>query len=349
MQIHRYRAKTINEATAKVKNDLGADAMILSSKKLTGQANGPFFEIAAVASDAKTLEHGNVAYDVRSELMSIKEMMYILNHSGGMMDNLMQRPATLSLYVKMLRNGINEQCARMFMEKGGAFGDHSPADSKTIRLRTAKEVLKQIGIMNLFDMNGERIVTALIGTTGVGKTTTVAKLAAKLVLKNKKKVGLISIDGYRIGAMEQIKTYANILGIPCFPAFNRKDLIVALEKLKHMDVVLIDTAGQSQYDRKRIEELKNMMTDDLKIDCHLLLSLATSGAEMNKIAMKFSLLKFKSYIFTKLDESRKYGSIINQLVKMQLPISYLTTGQNVPEDIEQAQRDRLLKLLLNRN
>ncbi|GAF86933.1 unnamed protein product, partial [marine sediment metagenome] len=165
----------------------------------------------------------------------------------------------------------------------------------------------------------------------------------------RKKVGLISIDNYRIGAMQQLKTYADILGIPCFPAFNRKDLLFALKRMGGRDVVLIDTAGQSQYDRARIEELKKIMTDDLAISSHLLLSVATTESEMNKAAINFSLLQFQSYIFTKIDEAERFGSVINQIMKLPLPISYITTGQNVPEDIERASKEKILNLLLNKN
>jgi len=351
VQIHKYRAKSVSAAIAMVKNELGSDAMILSSKKLSGKESDHLFEIAAVASNANTLDQTPDSYDgVRSELMSIKEMIYILNHSEGMMEKMMLKPATLTLYAKMLRNGITDYYAKEFLEEGGALNNYSPECFKTVREETIRTIMKRVELHNFSEtLNGGRNITALVGTTGVGKTTTIAKIAARMSLKYKKKVGLISIDSYRIGAMEQLKTYANILGIPFFPAFNRKDLVVALERLKNMDEVLIDTAGQSQYDVKRIEELKNTMTDDLKIQSHLLLSVATTEEEMNKTAVNFSSLKFGSYIFTKLDEAEKCGSIINQLMKTQLPISYLTTGQNVPEDIEEATKNRILKLLFNRN
>jgi len=347
VQIHKYKAKTISDAIAMVKNELGPDAMILSSKKLNGKGSGHIFEIAAVASYAETLDETPVSYDgVRSELMSIKEMIYILNHSEGMMEKSMLRPPTLTLYAKMLKNGINDYYAKAFLEQGGAFRDYLPDDFKTVKKETIRAIMKRVEIHKLFEsVNVGRTITALVGTTGVGKTTTIAKLAAQMSLKSKKKVGLISIDSYRIGAMEQLKAYANILGIPCFPAFNRKYLVAALESLKNMDVVLIDTAGQSQYDGKRIEELKNMMTDDLQIQSHLLLNVSTTEEEMSRTAVNFSPLKYRSYVFTKLDESEKYGSIINQLMKIELPISYLTTGQNVPEDIEEATKNRILTLL----
>jgi len=351
VQIHKYKAKTISEAISLVKKDLGADAMILSSRKLKENLNDQIFEIAAIASSTDTVASSSGYYeDMKSELMNIKEMIYILNHSEGIADKLITKPDALSIYAKLLKNGINENYSKMFLAKAGALNNGTQNNLKPVKTEIIKSMMEYIGIYKPFEtINGKQTITAMIGTTGVGKTTTIAKLAAQLTLKSKKRVGLISIDSYRIGAMEQLKTYANILGIPCFPAFNRKDLITAIGKLENMDAIIIDTAGQSQYDRQRIEELKNIMTDDLKIQSHLLLNIATSEDEMNKTVINFSLLNFKGYIFTKLDESEKYGSIINQLMKKQLPISYLTTGQNVPDDIEEASKSRIAKLLFNNN
>jgi len=351
VQIHKYKAKSISDAISMVKNELGQDAMILSSRKINGNASNHAFEIAAIASNADTLNTSSGHYEeVKTELTNIREMIYILNNSGSFVDKLMVNPETLLIYAKLLRNGINDYYARMLLEKGGAFENSMPDNLKAIKTQTLKALMEKIGIHKPFEVTaGKQTIAAMVGTTGVGKTTTIAKLAAQLTLKSKIKVGLISIDSYRIGAMEQLKTYANILGIPCIPAFNRKDLIAAIGKLKQMDAIIIDTAGQSQYDEKRIEELKNIMTDDLEIQSHLLLNVSTAEEEMNKIAINFSHLKFVSYIFTKLDESEKYGSIINQLMKKQFPISYLTTGQNVPDDIEQASKNRIAKLLFNKN
>ncbi|MGB5157853.1 hypothetical protein [Desulfobacterium sp. N47] len=351
MQIRKYKAKTIGDAVSMVKNELGQDAVILSSKQLKENVSGNIFEISAIASSADIINTSSGSYeDVKSELLNIKEMIYILNHSEGAADKLMMKPETLSIYAKLIRNGVNEHYARKFLEKGGAFNNEGPDNIKAVKTDTVKAMIEQIEICKPFEnTNGKQIITAMIGTTGVGKTTTIAKLAAQLTLKNKIKVGLISIDNYRIGAIEQLKTYANILGIPCMPAFNRKDLVAAIGRLSNVDAIIIDTAGQSQYDGKRIEELRNIITDDLKIESHLLLNVATAEEEMNKIAINFSLLEYKSYIFTKLDESEKYGSVINQLMKKQLPVSYLTTGQNVPDDIEHASKNRVAKLLFNKN
>ncbi len=147
--------------------------------------------------------------------------------------------------------------------------------------------------------------------------------------------------------MEHLKQYQNILGGPCSQASKKKDLLFALRRMEGKDVVLIDTAGQSQYDRSRLDELRRLIPGDLNISTHLLLSIATAESEMNKAADNFRCLNYQSYIFTKKDETQKCGTILNQIMKQSLPVSYITTGQNVPEDIEEAEREKLLKLIVS--
>ncbi len=349
MQVKKFRAKTIKDATAKVKKALGSNAMIISTNKLTQSGAGNLFEIAAVPAGADSFNENKDPFSqVKSELMSIKEMICLLNQSGGVLEKLIMNPALLNLYAKLITNGVSDYNARLFLERAGAFNGQA-GQGNDVKKKVVNEIAKVIKTKDPFETTGNKqVIAAFIGTTGVGKTTTIAKLAAQLMLKARKKVGLISIDTYRIGAMEQLRTYANILGVPCFQAFKRKDLFFALRRLEEKDVVLIDTAGQSQYDRARIEELKRMMPGDLAIDSHLLLSVATTESEMNKTAVNFSPLNFQSYIFTKTDETERFGSAINQLTKLNLPVSYITTGQNVPDDIEQADKVKIINMLLEK-
>ena len=351
MQVRKYQGGTIKEAMAMVKNALGPEAMILSTKKLGNKGENTLFEIAAVPAGDRS-SHTNLSplREVKSELMSIRQMVYLLNHSGGMFERIILNPVLTNLYAQLIRSGVKDHYAKIFLEKAGGLNGVSTASVKAIRERMIKAIMEVIEVRDLFTPRDKRqVVAAFVGTTGVGKTTTIAKLAAQLMLKAGKKVGLVSIDNYRMGAMEQLKTYAHILGIPCFPAFTRKDLLFALKRMERTDVVLIDTAGQSQYDTDKIEALKKMMSNDLAISSHLLLSVATTESEMNQTALNFSPLGFQSYIFTKLDEAESCGSLINQIVRLRAPISYLTTGQNVPEDIEKAHKGKILQLLLNRN
>lgn len=351
MQVKKFRAKTIKEATDKVKASFGSEALIVSTKKITRDGKYDLFEISAISGKNNChIEDMDHLVDLKAELMSIKEMIYILNHSTGIYEKLMMVPFALNMYKKMIKNGVNDQNIKLLLERAGVFNGYAADRKNNIKKNIIKEVIRAFEVKDPFEKkDNKQRIAALIGTTGVGKTTTIAKLAAQLMLKERKKVGLISVDTYRIGAMEQLKTYANILGIPCFQAFKRKDILFALRSMKGKDVILVDTAGQSQYDLTRIEELRKMITGDLAISSHLLLSVSTTASEMEKTALNFSPLKFQSYIFTKIDEAEKCGSIMNQIMKLNLPISYITTGQNVPEDIEHADKGKILDLVLNRN
>jgi len=348
MQTNLYRAKTIKDATAKVKDSLGPDAMIISTKRLSEGAGNNLFEISAVPGGSDTSSNiSDPLTEVNAQLMSIKDLIFLLNRPDSSIEHLMMNPVALSLYAKFIREGVDEPLARNILEETGTLKATFHNNPGNVKEKVIKKLMQIIDVKDPFEIkDNSRIIAAFIGTTGVGKTTTIAKLAAQLMLKAGKKVGLISIDTYRIGAIEQLKTYASILGIPCFQAFKRKDLLFALRNLEACDVILIDTAGRSQYDNSRIAELKTMLAGDLAISSHLLLSVGTMQSEMIKTAISFAPLNFQTYIFTKTDEAERFGSVINQITRLKLPISYITTGQNVPEDIERANKKHILNLLL---
>lgn len=357
MQVKKFQAATIQEAINLVKGDLGSDALILSTRKLTkqqGSSTGTaqeLFEINAMAGqrhgDSSGLDRPDLsAFDgLKSELKSIKEMIFPLSQARHLMACFDANPEAIDLYAKLIRHGIAEAHAEAFLNRGGAFEKPAPHASNGLHEGVLNEVLKVIDVTDPFAHTEGRIVAAFVGPTGVGKTTTIAKLAADLSLKQKKQVGLISVDNYRIGAVEQLKTYAGILGVPCFPAFSRADLQAALRRLEARDVILIDTAGQSHYDTARMEEMEALIGRDRSIKTHLLLSVVTSESEMHAAATKFGRLNFSSYIFTKADETKARGIIINQLLKQRMPVSFVTTGQRVPEDIFKATKTGILRLI----
>lgn len=350
MQVHKYKARTIQEATAKVKEDLGPDAMILSTKKLADHGTACRFEISAMPPLEKSSPRWSLSKAPASEPMDLKEMIGLLDGGEDLLERLVAAPGVFQLYAKLVRCGVKKHRARRLLEKAEAFEVHTNETMEAVRQRVLKEILDRIRVETPFTAGtDQQIIAALVGTTGVGKTTTVAKLAAQLMLTHHKKVGFISVDTYRIGAMEQLNTYANILGVPCLQAFKRKDLEYALNRLEQKDVILIDTAGQSQYDQNRLEDLKQMLTGKSKIVTHLLLSVGTAEDEMDAAARRFSALNYQSCIFTKTDESKRCGSMLNHLMAHSSPISYFTTGQNVPEDIEPADKLKVLNLLFNKN
>ncbi len=192
--------------------------------------------------------------------------------------------------------------------------------------------------------NGTKIV-ALVGPTGVGKTTTIAKLAAHYTVGRKVKIALVTIDTFRVGAVEQLKTYSRIMGVPLEVASTPKELEKALAAHSDKDLILIDTVGRSPKDKETIEGLHKMLDSSFSIETHLCVASTTRERELRGIVESFSVLPLSRLLFTKLDESSSFGSIVNLQIENKLPLSYLTRGQRVPEDIEPATGKKVAELI----
>jgi flagellar biosynthesis protein FlhF len=372
MGVRKYKANSIAEAVRKVKSDLGADAMILSTRQVPKGFKNPYgadmFEVCALsAGEAPPAGEGGRAFAealspgapgarpgspaaaaaevgwqaLQSELVGIREMLTLLNTGGGLPETILQHPQWLGLYARLVRAGVSAQRVRSVLQH---FSEaDAPADPADAARQILAEILKPILTCNPFTAAGDGPqFAAFIGPTGVGKTTTIAKLAAELSLKAKKRVGLISVDSFRIGAVEQLKTYAAIMGLPCLPAFSHQDLRLAVEKMAHRDIILIDTAGHSHLDGERMQQLQAVLGGQGPIASHLVLSAATNRLDLQEAAARFAVFRPCSYVFTKLDETRQPGVIIDQAETLRLPISYITTGQKVPEDIHPATRQTIL-------
>ena len=210
MNIHKYAAPSISDAIAIVKNKLGSDALILSTKRIDRYENGQQFEITAIRADA---ENDNVTNDeLKNELISIKEMVSILDYSNGLIEKMATNPSILKLYAKLIRNGVKTSYAGTFMKKGGALQDISEKETeRKVKLNIIKEIMKEIDVSNpLEENNNGKNISALVGTTGVGKTTTIAKIAARLMLKSKKKSVLYqstTIVSVRLSSLKPMRTY----------------------------------------------------------------------------------------------------------------------------------------------
>ncbi len=196
--------------------------------------------------------------------------------------------------------------------------------------------------------DGRMRVIALIGPTGVGKTTTVAKLAANLKLRQKKNIGLVTIDTYRIAAVEQLRTYAQIIGVPLEVASSPSDLADALARCRARgcEVVLMDTAGRSQRDDPKLEQLAMMLRAAQPDEVHLVLSSTCTQSVLEQAVERFSRLRTDRIIFTKLDEAVSFGVLLNVSRKLNKRLSFVTTGQEVPHDIEPGRAQRLAALVL---
>lgn len=193
-------------------------------------------------------------------------------------------------------------------------------------------------------LGGRKVM--LIGPTGVGKTTTIAKLAAIHSLWKKKKVFLLTADTYRIAAVKQVETYSKILGIPMDVVDDPRRIGPVLEKTAEADLVLLDTAGRSQRDGARIEEMRELYLAFQPDSVHLVLSANTKYRDMLDVVKRMGVVPISRIIFTKTDETTTYGALLNILLDFDRPLSFITTGQNVPNDIEVASGLRLSEMLL---
>jgi flagellar biosynthesis protein FlhF len=191
-----------------------------------------------------------------------------------------------------------------------------------------------------------RKVVAFIGPTGVGKTTTIAKIAAGFALFAKARVALVTADTYRIAAIEQIRSYAEIVGIPCEVVHSPRDMERVLADLADYELVLIDTAGRSPNNPARMYELKNMIDAAMPEEIHLVLSSTTRRRDLDNLMDRFAAVGFDRVILTKLDESMTFGAIFNVHAKCAKPFSYFTNGQSVPEDIETATQSHVAGMIL---
>ncbi|MDB5293477.1 MAG: flagellar GTP-binding protein [Phycisphaerales bacterium] len=192
-------------------------------------------------------------------------------------------------------------------------------------------------------------VVALIGPTGVGKTTTIAKLAANLKLREKHRVGLITLDTYRIAAVDQLKRYADIIGSPLRVVNGSDDLRDAIRSMSDCDFILIDTAGRSPNDALKLSELKSLLTVAEPDEVHLVLSTTASMECLQLAVARFGDVRVDKIIFTKLDEAAHVGVMLNVIRKVNKSLSYITTGQDVPDDIEVGRGRRLAQLILGGN
>jgi flagellar biosynthesis protein FlhF len=252
------------------------------------------------------------------------------------------------LFTDLLDSDLSEELARELVERvrsesrGGRL-----ADLVLVKARIARMIEAEIAVAGPIRVTpGQRRLAALVGPTGVGKTTTIAKLAAHYRLREKHRVGLITVDTYRIAAVEQLRTYADIIDLPMQVVSTPKEMREAVRRMDDLDLVLLDTAGRSPRDECRIQELKAFLSEAGADEVHLVLSSVAGGRALEQTAQQFAVVGTTALILTKLDEAPSLGNILPVVRSSKLPLSYLTNGQNVPDDIEVADAQRLAGLIL---
>lgn len=253
----------------------------------------------------------------------------------------------VTLKEALLDQDISEQVLEEMircMPAGALSLDKDSPEALAAVTQYCKQLLRDPGLITL--KAGKPRIVALVGTTGVGKTTTLAKIAAKFVLERGTEVALITADTYRISAVEQLKTYSDIIGLPLEIVYSPAELKSAIRKFRSKGLILIDTAGRNQHNDFQIKELVDLLAVDSAIEKHLVLSATTKERDAVDVMDRFAPVKPDRLLFTKTDETESIGTVVNLISSRRTRVSYFTNGQSVPDDIEAAGADMLARMLL---
>jgi flagellar biosynthesis protein FlhF len=258
-----------------------------------------------------------------------------------------QNSALFELLAELIDAEVPEATARELTEQLRSRGFAPTLDRAALRHELLHLLARDVSTTGPIPIVvGQCRVVALVGPTGVGKTTTIAKLAANFRLRDRFRVGLITVDTFRIAAVDQLRTYAEIMDLPMEVVSTPREMRAAVSRLADCDVVLIDTAGRSPHDAVQLQQLKTLLSEAGASDIQLVVSAVASLGHLRQVVANFTPLGATSLIITKLDEATGLGNLLPTLQAARLPVSYLTCGQSVPEDIVVADAQCLLPVIL---
>jgi flagellar biosynthesis protein FlhF len=385
MDIKTFRAKTMQDALALVRRELGPDASVLHTRELNGSLMrrmlfGRKYEIAASSTvnvpsrlparmqRAESREQAagspELAHSLPSHSMLHAPTSVLDHRVAGQLDRLQEmieklcnQPTTqprhdlpeslFQVFTDMIEAEVDEAIARNLLDRIRSDAGTHLADPLLVKARIAQILEDEIRVTGPIATTADRCrLVALVGPTGVGKTTTIAKLAANYRLREKKRVGLITVDTYRVAAVEQLRTYADIIDLPMEVVSTPREMREAVARMRNLDLVLMDTAGRSPRDEIRIQELRSLLAEAEADDVLLVLSATTGTKSLAATAERFAEVGTTALLLTKLDEATSLGHLVALTRECRLPISYLTDGQNVPDDIQVAEARQLAYLML---
>lgn len=355
MKIKRYFAANMRQAMNLVRQEHGDDAVILSTKDVEDGV-----EVVA-ALDPEMTEQKQSSNPVGSSYKS-PEMTRPAEPSGANQQDIAAMAGELKAVRAMLENQLS----------GLAWGQSEQTEPERVELikrllklgfgwRLSEQLVNDLPVVNtqawasILASIEEQIpvdhrdilehggIVALVGPTGVGKTTTIAKMASRFVMRNSpSELALITTDCYKIGAQAQLKTFAELINVPVYVAENQGELVALLSSLAHKKLVLIDTAGMSQRDLQLSQQVTSGHNGITTVRNYLVMSAATQLSVMKDIVQSFNQVVLKGCILTKVDEALQLGNVLTVLIEDQLPIAYLSSGQRVPEDLELVRKRELI-------
>lgn len=372
MKVKKYVAGTMPEAMNLIRKDLGPDAVILNSREIKqGGFLGLFqktkIEVYAILDEltvntsnkqgpsssqsgsSTTLEDGLSGRPLADDTV-LKEINYLkkLMEQQVSTNEETLPPVYQLMHEHLMNQEVSDTISHDIMMNVMTYlqDNHIEPDRDNIFEQTRLEIESQIKKLSFDGIDYKSKVVNFVGPTGVGKTTTLAKLAAKSMLDHGKSVAFVTTDTYRIAAIEQLKTYADILSVPLEVAYSADEYDQAIDKLSDYDLILVDTPGRNFREDKYISNMKETLSSIDHAETYLVLSLTAKPKDLTDIQKQFQQLPIKEIIFTKLDETTQYGSILTIAKEMDKGIAYLTNGQDVPDDLWQPAPKKITDLIL---
>lgn len=341
-----FRAATVTDAIRQAKEELGPDALILEVRR--SAFDGGVEIVAATGQTGEFPVTGNGRTGPLPRIDALAALRRRASRTGSAPNgtegesDVGRSWGPDDLDVDFIRQyGVSERLASdlaMACGAGSALRRHA-AVTHVLQRRISTEDLVGTG--------HERVVAALVGPSGVGKTTTIAKLAAIFSATRGRRVALVTTDTYRVGGIAQLKTFAEILQLPFYTVYTREDLDHALEETAEADLVLVDTPGCNPYDAAMLKEMRNLIASNTPVTCYLTLAMTGDFDELIAASQRFALLNPAGLIATKLDETRRAPAVIGLVEQTRLPLTYTCAGPLVPDDIAVASPAALADLLLS--
>lgn len=371
MRVKKILANSYSEALDRVKREMGEEALVLKTRSIKfGQEGGgqsaSMVEITAAMEDAShgqsvataaprpeetDVDEAGGALRFLNEAdgnRELRSMIYTLLSQSDRARSMGLRPDQLEVYQDLIERGVDEALAAKLFEDLNRNPDDSATDKPAHGNRLAGRMADAFQFSGpiVLDSVGPKLV-ALLGPTGSGKTTTVAKLAARFALLEKKKVVLVSLDTFRLGATEQLQIYGDLMQVPVEVAADRNEFLQILNRHREADLILIDTMGRNPRDEQYVAELQSIFEAAPNIETHLVQSVTAQENVFEHSLKQFQPVGIHRILLTKIDEGLQFGHLYNIAAKHRIPFSYLTNGQRVPEDIEVAGREGVIRLIFS--
>ncbi len=371
MKIKRYIGNTTHEAMKKLKIELGSDAVILHTRKIKkpgflGLFKKPLVEIVAAIDDVEISKDDSLVGESNTKLKpNLFKYNEVKNHNID--DEFIKLRQTMETLIKKINNneyidklpfelikfrdiltsrGVDSAISTAIIKNLQTKTELKLQDTDNIKKELIDEIIKCLDDAEPITLNGSTKYIFFVGPPGVGKTTTLAKIAAQYAIDNRDDIALVTLDTYRVAAVEQLKVYSDILNIPLEIVYNTEEIWKALSKFKNKELVMIDTAGRNHKDKEKMEEIKNIIKQTKNKEVFLVLDATTNISTIKAVLDTYNLIDNFKIIFTKIDQVDNYGIIFNTKFYSKNPLSYITNGQSVPEDIMIADKNYIAKSLI---